>query len=349
MKRLLLLLFTLTLGFNLNAQSDCSSAQPIGDGTFTVSSVDGTAPTTNCANYDPLQAPPNAGVWYEYTNNGNSDLLVTVSTDLQVNAGVDTKLSVVTGSCGNLVCIADNDDVFFGGQGDPNNNFLSETQFVAEIGESYLIVFDATWDPSGFDFVVSSSTNIPNPPAAPISPDPADGSTVFLSQGTDADGNPVNQYVFNWDLPASSEDATSYTFELGTDNTVSAFSTDVSGPSLTLNGLALDTTYFWRITSENPGGSTAGQVWTFTTEDTLSAEDFVEAVSFEFFINNGLLNIKANQSFDQINIYNLSGQEIMNKELSSNDENISIQSLAKGLYLAKVQIGNQTKTFKFIK
>jgi len=348
MKKITLLIALIAFAFNAKSQTDCSSAQAISDGTYTVASVDGTAPTTNCAGYPP-NAPPNAGVWYEYTNNGNQDLLVTVSSDLQANAGVDTKLSILTGSCGNLVCVANNDDVFFGGQGDPNNNILSETEFVAEIGESYLIVFDATWDPSGFDFTVSSSTNVPNPPAAAINPDPADGSTVFLTQGSDQDGDPVNQYVFNWDLPASSEDASSYTFELGVDNTVSDFSTTVTGNQLTLNGLALDTTYFWRITSENPGGNTTGQVWTFTTEATLSAEDFEQALTFEFFINEGILNISANQSFNQINIYDLSGKKVMTQELSSNDENVSIQSLAKGLYLAKVQIGDQTKTFKFIK
>lgn len=348
MKKLLLFLLTVTTGININAQSDCSSAQTITDGTYTVSTVDGTAPTTNCIGYPP-NLPPNAGVWYEYTNNGSQDLLINVTTDLMANAGVDTKLSILTGSCGNLTCVANNDDVNFIAEGDPNNNFLSETEFVAEIGETYYIVFDATWDPSGFDFEVSSSTNIPNPPAAAVNPDPADGSTVFLTQGTDQNGDPVNQYVFNWDLPASSESASSYTFELGTDNTVSDFSTTVTGAQLTLNGLALDSTYFWRITSENPGGSTAGQVWTFTTEDTLSAEDFVEAVTFEFFIDNGILNISANKSFEQINIFDLSGKQVMSQELSSNDENVSIQSLASGLYLAKVKIGEQTKTIKFLK
>ena len=84
----------------------------------------------------------------------------------------------------------------------------------------------------------------------------------------------------------------------------------------------------------------------FTT--TLDVEEF-EVIDFEFFISNTQLNITANQSFDQINIFDLSGKQVMNKNLSSNDENISIQSLASGLYLAKVQIGNQTKTFKFIK
>ena len=84
------------------------------------------------------------------------------------------------------------------------------------------------------------------------------------------------------------------------------------------------------------------------TADNLSSEEFALS-NFEFFISNDKLIISANQSFDQINIFDLSGKQIMDKELSSNDENISIQNLANGLYLAKVKIGEQTKTFKFIK
>ena len=84
------------------------------------------------------------------------------------------------------------------------------------------------------------------------------------------------------------------------------------------------------------------------TAENLSSDEFALS-KFEFFINNDKLSISANQSFDQINIFDLSGKQIINKELSSNDESISIDSLTNGLYLAKVQIGDQNKTFKFIK
>ena len=72
-------------------------------------------------------------------------------------------------------------------------------------------------------------------------------------------------------------------------------------------------------------------------------------LNFDYLNNENNLNFHANQSFDQINVFDLSGKQVLNKNLSSNDENISIQGLANGLYLAKVQIGDQTKTFKFIK
>ena len=349
MKKLLLLLFTVTLGLNLNAQSDCSSAQSIGDGTFTVSSVNGTAPTTNCAGYDPAQLPPNAGVWYEYTNNGNQDLLVTVSSDLQANAGGDTKLSILEGSCTNLSCVANNDDVNFVAPNDPNNNLLSEVEFLAEVGESYLIVFDATWDPSGFDFVVSSTTNVPGQPDAAINPDPADGSTVFLSQGTDPDGNPVNEYLFTWDLPNTSEAASSYTFDIGEDNTVSSFSTETSSASILLSGLQLSSTYFWRITSTNAGGSTVGSVWSFTTESTLSNTEIEAEKILEHFVSNNTLSIKANNQIDHVEIYNMLGQAVHTVQPKSNSSNIALNTLSSGMFIAKVTIEGQTQTFKFVK
>jgi hypothetical protein len=353
MKKITLLIALIAFAFNAKSQTDCSSAQAISDGTYTVASVDGTAPTTNCAEYPP-NLPPNAGVWYEYTNNGNQDLLVTVSSDLQANAGVDTKLSILTGSCGNLVCVANNDDVFFGGQGDPNNNILSETEFVAEIGETYYIVFDATWDPSGFDFVVSSSTNIPGAPNAATTPMPTDGATdVAVEETTDDNGDPIQQTPIQWAAPTAGPAPTGYEIYFGTDqnslNFLGTAAADAAGSPIDITGIQYDTTYYWEIVPlNNPVSATGTQVWSFTTEENLSSEQF-EFVNFDFYVNNGQLSLNADQSFHQINIYDLSGKKVMTQELSSNDENVSIQSLAKGLYLAKVQIGDQTKTFKFIK
>jgi len=85
------------------------------------------------------------------------------------------------------------------------------------------------------------------------------------------------------------------------------------------------------------------------TADNLSTDEFAQ-VSFEFFVNdNDQLNLSANKGFKKINIFDLSGKQVMSQELSSNNENVSIQKLANGLYLAKVQIGEEMKTFKFVK
>ena len=359
MKQITLFL-SLLISVYAYSQADCSNSQTINlqvNGTETVNSsgVSGTAPTSTCNPNFYDASDVTSGDWYTFTPSQNLFVTVFAAVPGSINNDYVPSVSVYEGSCGNLTCVG-GDLITADADG---NAFPVEVQFGASANTSYYIVFDDRYSnipaPDGpigttaaFSFDVTTQV-ISGPPSAVTNPDPADGSTVFLTEGTDMNGDPVNEYTFDWTLPAGSEPASSYFFEIGTDNTVSAFSISVTGSQITLTGLALDTTYFWRITSENVAGNAPGPVWSFTTEDTLSAEDFEEAVSFEFFINNGLLNIKANQSFNQINIFDLSGKKVMSQQLSSNDENVAIQSLANGLYLAKVQMGDQTKTFKFLK
>jgi len=330
--------------FNANAQSDCGSALSINDGTYTVADVTGTAPTTNCADY-PAANPPIAGEWYEYTNNTPGDLLVDVTSNLAVNDGLDTKISILGGVCTDLFCVAENDDADFA-----NDLYLSEVSFLAEAGQTYFIVFDATWDATGFDFTVSSSSDLPDAPLEAINPNPADESLVFLVEGTNAAGETVNQYTFGWETPTTSDGATSYLFELGVDNTVSNFETTTTNPGLILNGLALDSSYFWRITSINVGGSTVGPVWEFTTESTLSNDAFVAENDFVHYTNNNILFFESSTILNSVEIYNISGKLILDSDLQSqNNGRIDISSYANGIYIARLNTENGVHSFKFAK
>lgn len=188
-------------------------------------------------------------------------------------------------------------------------------------------------------------------PLAPINPDPADQSTVFLSDGGTNDmGQQVNEYLFNFELPANSEIATSYLFELGLDTNVDAFSTTLPSPSLTLSGLQLDTTYFWRVTAVNSQGSAQGPVWEFTTESTLSNNEFVVENDFVHFINNNILNIQATTQFNAIEIFDINGKRLMNNELNGTSQaEVNITNLNKGMYIARIQTENGAHSFKFVK
>ncbi|MDR9401726.1 MAG: T9SS type A sorting domain-containing protein, partial [Psychroflexus sp.] len=164
---------------------------------------------------------------------------------------------------------------------------------------------------------------------------------------------PIEQVAIQWNEPTTGPTPTGYEVYLGTDqnslNFLGTAQSDAAGSPINITGMQYDTTYYWEIVPINgPVSATGTQVWSFTTEDNLSNEQF-ETVNFDFYVNNGQLFLNANQSFDQISIFDLSGKKVMSQELSSNDENVSIQSLASGLYLAKVQIGEQTKTIKFLK
>jgi endonuclease/exonuclease/phosphatase family metal-dependent hydrolase len=91
------------------------------------------------------------------------------------------------------------------------------------------------------------------PPAAPGDPSPASGATDIAPST-----------ALTW---AASIGASTYDVALGTTNPPAAVATDQPGTTHTpAAALAYATTYYWQITAKGAGGSTAGPVWSFTTQ-----------------------------------------------------------------------------------
>lgn len=89
------------------------------------------------------------GVWYTFTgsNSENPDAVpgspgdvVTLSTCNQ--ADYDTKIDVLSGSCGELVCVGGNDD------GDDCAGFSSHLILATEVGETYYVYVSGYWEDS---------------------------------------------------------------------------------------------------------------------------------------------------------------------------------------------------------
>lgn len=90
-------------------------------------------------------------------------------------------------------------------------------------------------------------------------------------------------------------------------------------------------------------------VFDYTIDETLSVDGF-NTTDFSYFVDaQNMLNLTSSESLSEVKLYNLLGQEVMSKKLSSQNEAIDINSLNSGVYLAKVQIGNAEETFKFVK
>ncbi len=143
MKKITLIII-LCFGFLLsNAQDNCASALSVAAGTFTVGAINGTAPTVICGG----TGNATAGEWYKYTPTQN--YTVTVTTDLVINTGKDTRFHVYSGDCLTLTCVAGDDDngvIVSGG-----NSYLSIATFNVIGGTTYYIAFDNKWNASGFD------------------------------------------------------------------------------------------------------------------------------------------------------------------------------------------------------
>ncbi len=144
--KLLLIVLCLSLGA-MQAQNDCTSAVAANLGYNAASPlVAANEPLPfNCMT---LQNDELFG-WYVFT--ATIDTAIIVTTDIGANFGLDTRLGIYTGTCGNLACQTSDDD---GGSG-----YLSVVTLNVEAGTDYYIVFDSYWgssaytSPVGFEIV----------------------------------------------------------------------------------------------------------------------------------------------------------------------------------------------------
>src|SRR4029077_13371859 len=83
------------------------------------------------------------------------------------------------------------------------------------------------------------------------SPSPSDGATGVSTSP-----------ILGW---APGGVGTSYNVAFGAANPPPTVATGLTSASYLTGTLAPSATYFWRVTSVNSGGSTAGPVWSFTT------------------------------------------------------------------------------------
>lgn len=150
MIRTVLLTVAITFAWQARAQGTCASAIPAVLGDYFVSQVNGPeAPTPVCSTGG---GGATAGRWYSYT--ATVDTFITVTTDLPQNAGIDTRVQVYTGGCGNLNCHAGDDD---SGSGN-----LAVTTFHVTVGTTYFIAFDNRWTDSGFTFRIMKTAPAPS-------------------------------------------------------------------------------------------------------------------------------------------------------------------------------------------
>ena len=139
-----LLFSVLTLATAVSAQNSCQEAIPVVDGIYTVNAVAGALPETWCYGFT---TSVSHAEWYTYT--ASEDINLIISSDLEQNAGIDTRLSVLNGTCDNQSCLSYDDDA--------GSVFLSYLQVFIPSGMTVYIVWDDRWSASGFDFEIATT------------------------------------------------------------------------------------------------------------------------------------------------------------------------------------------------
>ena len=171
-----------------NAQDTCATAVPITAGSYVVSAVNGTqVPSPICADNG---TGATAGEWYVYTP--TQDRTTTITTDLAINSGGDTRFHVYIGTCGSLSCFSGDDD-----GGIIGNGFLSIATFNVTAGTTYYIAFDNKWSATGFTFQLTEAPVVilPTPPITYISQSIATINSSYNLCVVDMDGDHIDDVV----------------------------------------------------------------------------------------------------------------------------------------------------------
>jgi len=85
-------------------------------------------------------------------------------------------------------------------------------------------------------------------------------------------------------------------------------------------------------------------------DNTASIED-LQKFSFAYYPNPTQDNLKLSSAkpIENIQLYNILGQQVLNKDVNESKPNINVSNLSKGVYIMKVKIEDTVGSFKFIK
>jgi hypothetical protein len=133
-----------------------------------------------------------------------------------------------------------------------------------------------------------------------------------------------------------------------------------TGTTYYARNVEVNKTYYWRVDAKNPLGSTTGEVWSFTVKESISARKVSEEQGYMFQIAPNPFSSHTHITFTltrqtsvQLVVYNCLGEQvstIANREFPGGEHRLRLDrnSLAKGVYLIKMSMENQTLIRKII-
>jgi len=330
---------------------------------------------TTYATLDQDDAPDGFGadmdapnVWYSYAGTGTPQ---SVTLNL-CGSGYDTSVLVYTGAPGALTLVAGNDDDATCGAFPAS--IRSRVTFESDGLSTYYIAIEG-YDPTSVgSFTMDVTCTDVTPPAVnnqtclTALEVPVDNSDI----GSDNSYGTVNAVQPTCDTFGSIQDvwfsfvATSATVDvtLSLGSMTSGNYAIYSGICGSLTSLAcnsnLTVTDTESLTTLDAGATYYVQVWSNSAEQgtfTLRLNDPNLAVSnfdssnFRAYPNpvKGILSLSYDKTISNVSVFNLLGQEVINKNGNNDLSHIDMSQLAAGTYMVKVTADNEVKTIKVIK
>jgi len=309
-----------------------------------------------------------ADLWYSYSGPAGD---ITASL---CESSYDTNVRVYD-SCGGTE-IAANDD---------SCGTRSEVTFTADGSSTYYIAVEG-WNSSEgiFEMTVTCLETIP-PPANDAFADAEALATGVATSGTTAgatenlaDEKPscdpfgnIADVWYTYTQPANTDTMIITTSISGTSSEANCAVYSVGEPILAENQVACGddgqasgemlefaatpgTTYYIRVWSDGALPPVSGRVegtFNVTADAALSTDEFDNPAVFTYYPNpvKNTLTLNAQNNIEDVRVYNMLGQEVINVKPQTLDSELDISSLETGTYFVQVTIANITKTVRVIK
>ena len=307
------------------------------------------------------------GVWYTFTDVSGlvSDITLTMCSG-NGTADFDTKMSVFTGDCGAppLTCVDGNDDTC---------GLLSEVSFQSDGVSTYYILVHSFGGATGnFTFDVNC-TPVPPPNddianSITITDCPFTDPGVAMPAATLESGNPAGCNI---------DGATGvwYNITPAGDGTITATIVSPSGLSHVTfytaadeNASEVDLTLVDQIDNQClPGTTTTIDVVTdqvyyvfvvntggitdisFDCDLLAISDNVIEGFSFYPNPSNDVININSQDLIENVSIYNILGQKVVDQNIDATSSQINVANLAQGTYIMKATVNGVTASYKVIK
>jgi len=325
---------------------------------------------TASAQADDAVGTPNNDVWFSFVATETSHIVSLENITAVVGTSTDMVMAVydATAGCGSLTLVDDSD---------PNAFIINGLS----VGTTYLLrVYGYSNAQTNFDVCVGT------PPAPPAN-DECDAAITLTVNEYDTCDTTTSGTTVNATASPQTDDVTGtpdndvwYTFvatqtehviELsnvaavlgtsvdmgmglydGTNGCSSLTFVDGSDPNtMTVSTLTVGNTYYLRIYGWYSGASSAQATFDVCVRTNTSSIADNQIAGFNFYPNpvNHTLNLSAQDQIENVNIYNITGQEVMHTQPNAVQAQVDMSQLQNGIYFVKAQINGQVTAFKIVK
>jgi len=172
---------------------------------------------------------------------------------------------------------------------------------------------------------------------------------VLVSPANGAVSQPVNSLVLDWN---NTSNTTFYEYQYATEVTfASPVSATTTVSSVIINGLSYNTSYYWRVRSNDGNDYSAwSTVWSFTTDEFSGITE--HSYEFKLYPNptQEYVNLKfANSNSKRVDIYNLLGARVWSSETNEKTIQVDLRNLPSGLYVIKINEDSKIISKSFVK